>query len=209
MHGTFIISDETHKKSNQSRNKVINTTHSKKYKRNNFEDGSNFSRTNKMYSSESLQSADNIVRRQSNGLDDDKMNFIHSNSGKLLENKYPEKSMTTFKNKSEVLAVKSRNNNKQNARKSRRKNTIDRYKKLILFNQVNVLPIASIKYRMVRSPGCWIPIFMFINRGSYEDITILKNVISSGMSYLMIEKNEQVYSKINYIDNMLNNYSLI
>jgi len=52
---------------------------------------------------------------------------------------------------------------------------------------------------------------MFINRGSYKDVTILKNVSSPGMPYiLMIEKNGQVYYKIN--DNqydLLNNYSLI
>jgi len=109
-----------------------------------------------------------------------------------------------------VLVVKFDNKNKLNDRKSGRKNTRYRERKLILNNKVNI-PVSSMKYRMVRSPGCWIPIFMFINRGSYEDVTILNNVISSGMSYiLMIEKSVQVYSNIN--DNqyyVLNNYSLI
>jgi len=71
--------------------------------------------------------------------------------------------------------------------------------------------MSTMKYRIIRSPDCWIPIFMFINRGSYEDVTILKNVSSPGMPFiLMIEKNGQVYYKIN--DNqydMLYNYSLI
>lgn len=106
--------------------------------------------------------------------------------------------------------VKFQNNNERNNRKSGKNIARNRKRKLILNNKVNI-PISSMKYRSVRSPGCWIPIFMFINRGSYEDVTILKNAISSGMSYiLMIKKNGQVNNNIN--DNqyvMLNNYSLI
>ncbi|XP_060853060.1 putative uncharacterized protein DDB_G0282499 isoform X2 [Rhopalosiphum padi] len=181
------------KQSKQSKNKVINRSHSKKYKKSDFEDGSNYSKTNKIDSSVSLQNTNSKVRIQSKryrkdgDLDYDKNNFIHTDS-----------------------VVKFDNKNKLNDRKSGRKNTRYRERKLILNNKVNI-PVSSMKYRMVRSPGCWIPIFMFINRGSYEDVTILNNVISSGMSYiLMIEKSVQVYSNIN--DNqyyVLNNYSLI
>jgi len=108
--------------------------------------------------------------------------------------------------------VKFQNKNEKNYWKLGQTNAINRKKKLILNNQVKcVLPMSSMKYRKVKSPGCLIPIFMFINRGSYEDVTVLQNVIGSGMSYiLMIEKNGQVYYKNN--DNqyvMLNNYSLI
>lgn len=103
------------------------------------------------------------------------------------------------------------NKNEQNDWKSLRKNSKIRDKNHILNNRVNVLSISTMKYRMIRSPGCWIPIFMFINRGSYEDVTILKNVISRGTPYiLMIEKNGRVYYKINdYQYAILNNYSLI
>jgi len=107
--------------------------------------------------------------------------------------------------------VKMQNKNEQNDRRLRQKNAKKRNKKLILNNRVNVLAISTMKYRMIRSPGCWIPIFMFLNRGSYEDVTILQNVISPGMRYiLMVEKNGQVYYKINANQyDMLNNYSLI
>jgi len=107
--------------------------------------------------------------------------------------------------------VKMQNKNEQNDRRLRQKNAKKRNKKLILNNRVNVLGISTMKYRMIRSPGCWIPIFMFLNRGSYEDVTILQNVISPGMPYiLMVEKNGQVYYKINANQyDMLNNYSLI
>jgi len=107
--------------------------------------------------------------------------------------------------------AKSQNKSERNDWKSRQNNARNRYKKHILDNQVNVLAISTMKYKMIRSPGCWIPIFMFINRGSYEDVAMLKNVISPGMPYIfMVEKNGQVYYKIN--DNqydILNNYSLI
>lgn len=107
--------------------------------------------------------------------------------------------------------AKLQNKTEQNDWKSRQKNARNRYKKHILNNQVNVLAISTMKYKIIRSPGCWIPIFMFINRGSYEDVTILKNVISPGMPYiLMVENNGQVFYKINNNQyDMLNNYSLI
>lgn len=107
--------------------------------------------------------------------------------------------------------MKLQNKNKKNDKRSRQKNAKSRNKTLILNNQGNVLGISTMKYKMIRSPGCWIPIFMFIDRGSYEDVTILNNVISTGMSYiLMVEKNGQVYYKINANQyDMLNNYSLI
>ncbi|XP_029346606.1 putative uncharacterized protein DDB_G0282133 [Acyrthosiphon pisum] len=161
------------------------------------EDTRNYSKQSKRYN-ESDQSqkstkyknknTNSRVRSQSNGLDYDKKNYIRTDS-----------------------VVKLQNKNEQNDRRSRQKNAKKRNKKLILNNQVNVLAISTMKYRMIRSPGCWIPIFMFINRGSYEDVTILQNVISPGMPYiLMVEKNGQVYYKINANQyDMLNNYSLI
>ncbi|XP_022179127.1 uncharacterized protein LOC111039801 [Myzus persicae] len=144
-------------------------------------------RTNKMYSSVSSQNINIRVRSQNNGLDYDKKNYIQSDKAKL------------------------QNKNEQNDWKSLRKNSKIRDKNHILNNRVNVLSISTMKYRLIRSPGCWIPIFMFINRGSYEDVTILKNVISRGTPYiLMIEKNGRVYYKINdYQYAILNNYSLI
>ncbi|XP_050058869.1 uncharacterized protein LOC114131004 [Aphis gossypii] len=182
--------------SKKSKNKVKNTkkTHSKKYKKSDFEVRSNYSKTNKIdssvsvqFSSAYLQSTNSKVRILSNSRLDNDKKYFHTDS-----------------------VVKLQNNNERNNRKSGKNITRNRKRKLILNNKVNI-PISSMKYRTVRSPGCWIPIFMFINRGSYEDVTILKNVISSGMSYiLMVKKNGQVYNNI--IDNqfeILNNYSLI
>jgi len=76
------------KQSKQSKNKVINISHSKKYKKSDFEDGSNYSKTNKIDSSVSLQNTNSKVRIQSKryrkdgDLDYDKNNFIHTDSGK-------------------------------------------------------------------------------------------------------------------------------
>lgn len=233
MHDIFIILDDTKSytddDSNQfmefnlskkSKNKVKNTTHSKKYKKSYFEVRSNYSKTNKIdssvsiqFSSASLKSTNSRVRIQSNShLDNDKK-YFHTESGKNFSSINILKKCNNFTIKFKifiVLVVKFQNNNQRNYRKSGQNIIRNRKRKLILNNKVTI-PISSMKYRTVRSPGCWIPIFMFINRGSYEDVTILKNIISSGMSYiLMIKKNGQVYKNIN--DNqydMLNNYSLI
>jgi hypothetical protein len=76
------------KRSKQSKNKVINISHSKKYKKSDFEDGSNYSKINKIDSSVSLQNTNSKVRIQSKryrkdgDLDYDKINFIHTDSGK-------------------------------------------------------------------------------------------------------------------------------
>lgn len=232
MHDIFIILDDTKSytdddsnqfmesnQSKKSKNKVKNTTHSKKYKKSDFEVRSNYSKINKIdssvsvqFSSTSLQSTNSRVRIQSNSSLDNDKKYFHTDSGKnyFSINILKKCNNSTIKLKIyTVLVVKFQNNNERNNRKSGMNNARNRKRKLIFNNKVNI-PISS-KYRTVRSPGCWIPIFMFINRGSYEDVSILKNVINSGMSYiLMIKKNGQVYNNIN--DNqydMLNNYSLI
>lgn len=67
--------------SNQSQNKVGYRTHSIKNKNNNFTEGSNYSKTNKIYSSVSLQNTNSRARSQSNDLDYDKKNYMHTDSG--------------------------------------------------------------------------------------------------------------------------------
>lgn len=77
----FSKLSKQYNESNQSQNKGAYITHSMKYKKNNFRDGSNYTRTNKIYSQVSLQNTNTRVRSQSNGLDYDKNNYIHTDSG--------------------------------------------------------------------------------------------------------------------------------
>jgi len=72
----FIILEDTRNYSMESKQ-----SQNKEYEDNNFKDGSNYSRANKMYSIISLQNTNRRARSQSNGLDYDKKNYIHSNSG--------------------------------------------------------------------------------------------------------------------------------
>lgn len=102
MHDIFIILDDTKSytnddsnqfmETNQSKilkNKVKNTTHSKKYKKSDFEVRSNYSKTNKIdssvsvqFSSASLQSTNSRVRIQSNSRLDNDKKYFQTDSGK-------------------------------------------------------------------------------------------------------------------------------
>jgi len=102
LHNIFIILDDTKsytdddsnqfmesKQSKKSKNKVKNTTHSKKYKKSDFEVRSNYSKTNKIdssvsiqFSSASLQSTNSKVRILSNSRLDNDKKYFHTDSGK-------------------------------------------------------------------------------------------------------------------------------
>lgn len=74
---------------------------------------------------------------------------------------------------------------------------------------------TSLSYRPVRAPGYWRPIFMFIERGSVEDLNFLiREIINTGMSYLIIGKDGLVHHNIDdnqyRVDQLkFNNYNFI
>jgi len=78
-----MILEDTRNYSKQSKryNESNQSQKSTKYKNKSFKDGSNNSRTNEMYSTVSLQNTNSMVRSQSNGLNYDKKNYIHTDSG--------------------------------------------------------------------------------------------------------------------------------
>lgn len=80
---------------------------------------------------------------------------------------------------------------------------ISRLKDALNLNRRNVTTndrsngVTTLSYRPVRAPGYWRPVFMFIERGSTEDLNlILRELINTGMSYLIIGKNGLVHHNI-------------
>lgn len=81
-----------------------------------------------------------------------------------------------------------------------------RNKKVIYNNKLNGLHTSPFKYRIMRTPGCWKPIFLLIIRDSNNDLLLPNNFINKTMSYLIFEKSDTIQD-IQY--GILNNYSLI
>lgn len=111
-------------------------------------------------------------------------------------------------NKSIGSVIKLRNSRKQDYWTSKHENKSR--KKGNANEHLNGFGMFSVKYKTVRTPGCCRPVFMFIDRGSIEDATILRDSIDSGMSHLILARNGQIYHKINANQcDILENYSLI
>lgn len=209
MQALFIILDYTSNNFKQPQSTdTTDITHRKKYKKpnDNFDSKLNVSSSirvqNKISIHHNTRSISIDINRQesssSNRLFNQK-NFTNTHKNRLFEI-IPEE-------KSTDLVMKWINTYKPNHWTSKPKNVLNHKES---FNkQLNVFRTSSVKYRAVRV-GCWRPIFMFINRGSNEDQTILKDLMDSGISYLILGRNGEVYHEIkNNQNHILDNYSLI
>lgn len=110
-------------------------------------------------------------------------------------------------------STKSLHNNKPNYTKTSREYSEKRKLNRILKRQSNRFYIFSGKYKILRYPGCWRPMFLFINRGSCENVETSSgyNMFDTKKTYYILStKNGQVYNefKTNRCV-MFYNYSLI
>lgn len=129
---------------------------------------------------------------------DSKMNSLYLDKNKFIGDKRieiftkPKKPMLTMRN--ELSSYK----------KLIRENMKTLRRNVIYNNQLNGLLTSSSKYRIMRTPGCWRPIFILIIRNSNND-SLLPNS-KTGMSYLIFKKSDTFQGNQYCI---LNNYSLI
>jgi len=216
LRSIFVILDNTSNSIKSIQEESIDTFYLNKYEvNNNLKDESNYSNFTKIHNSIYVHNTNtsNIVSN-SNGLIMSNQTSFKDNNNYInfdKDNPFNKISIDTLK-KSSDLVTKWQNNYNHNDLKLRHNRLYKQTKNSIFKSQTNDIYTTSMKYKMVRTPGCWRPIFMFINRDSNIDAVILRQLINCRTStYLvLITKDGQVYHKIkNYQYGILYNYSLV
>lgn len=196
-------------------NKDRTRTHSQKQKvKNNFVDGSFSLDSDKISSNETdiTKINDKIISSTSTrvSFSDITKHDVYLDKNKQRKNKRDENSKKT-----NATANDSRNKYGQNNWKSKQGSRRNKKRNFILNDRLYGSNIFTVKYRAVRTPGCWRPTFMFINRSSHAGAITLRDSIISRMSYLILaSKYDQImYHKVKNNDAQQivsgNNYSLI
>lgn len=139
--------------------------------------------------------------------------LLYKKTNTYLDKSHPFKNKSVAKiKKSTVSVIKWRNNYKSDYWILEQK-TQNRERNRLCNNKLRSVLFSSIKYRTVRFRGCKRPIFMFINRSSNKDRTILRDlnyIIMDNILHFIHLNNQHGLNKINSIHlNVLNNYSLI
>lgn len=209
MVSTFIILDNMNNNINWVQQEILDKTHEQKHINSDSEDGSYQSDSIKFHSSiilnntesSDIKSRKNKKSSSSHVLFSGNSNAIYSDEDKLFKNK----SVDELKK-----LMKSRHIDKPNYVKTSRKHLEKQRQNRMLNRQSNGFYVFLGKYKILRTPGCWRPMFLFINRGSCENAETLRGLIDSRMTYyILTAKDSQIFNEIKNDQYMLYNYSLI
>lgn len=185
-------------------------THPQKHtvNNNNFKDGlHSFKSNTNVFSNNNIKktkSKKNVQISYVSFIDD--KNNTYLDKSKLIENKLDETLKKTY-----IIENQSQNTNRQNYWKSKQKKAQNQNKMFISNNQSHGLSISSVKYRTVRTPGCWRPMFMFINRGSHIRAVTLTNAITTEIPHFTFTKKYDglICHENNCSTQYVHNYSMI
>lgn len=210
MVSTFLILDSMNNKINWSQQEILDKTREQKHINSDSEDGSYQFDSIKLHSSILLNNTNSSHINSKKNKKGSSSHVLFSGDSSAIysdENK-------SFKNKSVnelKKSTKSRHVDKPNDMKTSRKHLEKQRQNRILNRQSNGFYVFSGKYKILRTPGCWRPMFMFINRGSCENAETLRGLIDTRMTYyILTAKDGRVFNEIkNDQYDMLYNYSLI